>query len=80
MSSRFHVMKVITVVYQGFVPSVTAENIMGKSYAKCTKEVIQDKERKGFDLAAEKKYVSMYGKKYSEKRNRRFCTHSNIYH
>eukprot|EP00826_Nyctotherus_ovalis_P064424 TRINITY_DN9449_c0_g1_i23.p1 TRINITY_DN9449_c0_g1~~TRINITY_DN9449_c0_g1_i23.p1 ORF type:complete len:258 (+),score=57.56 TRINITY_DN9449_c0_g1_i23:41-814(+) len=58
-------------LYQGFVPSIGTENIMARSFGRCTKTAIVGHHPKGFDLPAENKYLSTYRKKFSEKKNRR---------
>ena len=60
------------IVYQGFVPSIITENIMGRSFARTTKSAIIGKHPKGFDVPSNNKYISTYRKKFSEMKNRRF--------
>ncbi len=63
----------VRVVYQGHVPSVVSENIISKSFARCTRTAIVGHRPKGFDTPVDDKYLTTYHKGFSEKKNRRFC-------
>lgn len=65
----------IEVVYQGYVHSIVPENIMGKSFARCTETAIGRKKPPVYsaEVPLDKKYTTTYTNSFSEKRNRRFC-------
>jgi hypothetical protein len=56
------------------VQSIVAENIIAKSFARCTKTAIASTRPKGIDVPPEDKFRSTYMKNFDEKKNRRFCT------
>ena len=64
--------------YQGTIPSLVAENIIGKSFARTTKGAINQKRNLSntFDSPIDKKYTSSYHRDFSEKRERRFLRKS----
>lgn len=59
--------------YEGHIPSLKAENMIGESYAKITKKSILGEVHKGVDVDAKGKYMSEYNSNHNEKQYRRYC-------
>lgn len=59
--------------YEGHIPSLKAENMMGESYAKITKKSILGDVHKGIDIEPKDRYESEYTLNHNEKQYRRYC-------
>lgn len=57
--------------YQGFVPSIKAENIFGKSYAKNTATAVNKEFDGGFNIPTHQRYLSQNAKEHSKLNFRR---------
>ena len=67
-------------MYQGFIPTIVPENLMAKSFSRCTKASIERQRQTNNKpkIQLKKKLCSTYQKNYTLKSNRRFCNiHNN---